>query len=191
MGIRDNMSTTSAPDDTGVSSSSDFELDQAKIGGDYQIQRAVYEALREEIVFILNDRIAANAIKIHTIESRVKELPSLLKKCARKASNNPFSDFVDIAAARVVCLFRSDIERLKELVAANFDVVAIDDKIEQRNDPLSYLSVHMICKMKPGFSGPRYEKILDKPFEIQLRTLCMHCWAADQPPLSGPGGMLV
>jgi putative GTP pyrophosphokinase len=142
------------------------------------MQHSVYKALREEIVFILEDRIAVNAIKIHAIESRVKELPSLLEKCARKATNDPFLSFVDISAARVVCLFRSDIERLKKIVAENFDLIAIDDKIEKGNDPLSYLSVHMICKMKSGFSGPRYEKILGKSFEIQLRTLCMHCWAA-------------
>jgi putative GTP pyrophosphokinase len=36
----------------------------------------------------------------------------------------------------------------------------------------------MICKMKSGFSGPRYDKIMERSFEIQLRTLCMHCWAA-------------
>jgi putative GTP pyrophosphokinase len=32
--------------------------------------------------------------------------------------------------------------------------------------------------MKSGYSGPRYERIQNRTFEIQLRTLCMHCWAA-------------
>ena len=172
------MSSRSIPDEAQVSTGSHFVLDETGVADVYQIQHSVYEALREEIVFILEDRIAINAIKIHAIESRVKELPSLLEKCVRKATNDPFSEFVDIAAARVICLFRSDIERLKKVVGDNFDVISIDDKVEQGSDPLGYLSIHMICKMKAGFSGPRYEKILGRSFEIQLRTLCMHCWAA-------------
>jgi putative GTP pyrophosphokinase len=32
--------------------------------------------------------------------------------------------------------------------------------------------------MKKEYSGPRYERIGDLKFEIQTRTLCMHCWAA-------------
>jgi putative GTP pyrophosphokinase len=32
--------------------------------------------------------------------------------------------------------------------------------------------------MKPEYTGPRYEKIGDLRFEIQVRSLCMHCWAA-------------
>ena len=63
-------------------------------------------------------------------------------------------------------------------ISDNFEIVRIDDKIQEGLDPLGYLSVHAICKIKSGYSGPWYEKILNKPFEIQLRTLCMHCWAA-------------
>ncbi|MBZ9990030.1 RelA/SpoT domain-containing protein [Mesorhizobium sp. BH1-1-5] len=172
------MSNISAPSKLQISTDSLFLLDESGIANAYRIQRGVFEALRAEIVFILEDRIAANSIKIHTIESRVKELTSLLGKCARKSTNDPFSDFFDIAAARVICLFRSDLEQLKKIVSDNFHVISIDDKIEEGGDPLNYLSVHMACKMKPEFIGPRYEKILDKTFEIQLRTLCMHCWAA-------------
>lgn len=172
------MNKITLPDEAQVSTGSNFVLDEAGITNAYLAQRSVYEALREEIVFVLQDRIALNAIKIHAIESRVKELPSLLDKCARKATNDPFLNFSDIAAARVICLFRSDIENLKKLVTEDFEVISIDDKIEEGNDPLSYLSVHILCKMKSGFSGPRYEKIMGRIFEIQLRTLCMHCWAA-------------
>lgn len=172
------MKRISSADEAILSTGSDFLLDEAGIASAYRTHCNVYEALREEIVFILDDKIKENGVKIHMIESRVKELSSLLGKCTRKATNDPFSDFVDIAAARVVCLFRSDIEKLKQIISGSFDVLHIDDKIEKGNDPLSYLSVHIICQMKPGFSGPRYEKILNKKFEIQLRTLCMHCWAA-------------
>lgn len=156
----------------------EFALDGAFITRSYQENLAIYEALRDEIVFIIKSEISASSIKIHDIESRVKELPSLLGKCIRKSTNDPFSIFSDIAAARIVCLFRSDLEALKKIIHGSFEVLSVDDKIESGSDPLNYLSVHMICKMKEGYSGPRYDRILGKEFEIQLRTLCMHCWAA-------------
>jgi putative GTP pyrophosphokinase len=155
-----------------------FDLDRESITDKYTAEYHVYEALKQEAVFILQDRIASRSIKIHTIESRVKELESLLDKCARKRCNEPFEEFADIAAVRVICLFRSDLDRLKQLARDNFEVIEIDDKIETGQDPLSYQSIHIICKMRPGYTGPRYERIRNRIFEIQLRTLCMHCWAA-------------
>jgi putative GTP pyrophosphokinase len=165
-------------DGAGSASGLPFELDRDAISAAYRSRHNVYKTLEEEVVFILKDRIDAENIKIHGIESRVKELDSLLVKCTRKNCNTPFDEFGDITGARVICLFRSDLERLKSLVGNNFDVISVDDKINEGDDPLGYLSIHMICRMKTGYSGPRYDKILAKHFEIQLRTLCMHCWAA-------------
>jgi putative GTP pyrophosphokinase len=161
-----------------VSAVSTFDLDRESVAAKYAAEYHIYEALEEEAVFILQDRINAQAIKIHTIESRVKELESLLDKCTRKRCSDPFEEFADIAAVRVICLFRSDLEQLKQLAKENFEVIEIDDKIETGRDPLSYQSIHIICKMRSGYSGPRYERIQNRTFEVQLRTLCMHCWAA-------------
>lgn len=102
----------------------------------------------------------------------------MLGKCSRKSTNDPFGEFVNIAAARVICLFRSDLDQLKKIISNNFEIVSVDDKSENSDGSIGYLSIHMVCKIKPGFSGPRYDKIIGRSFEIQLRTLCMHCWAA-------------
>jgi putative GTP pyrophosphokinase len=119
-----------------------FDLDRESIVGKYAAEYHVYEALKQEAVFILQDRIASHSIKIHAIESRVKELESLLEKCARKSCNEPFEEFADIAAVRVICLFRSDLDRLKKLVKENFEVIEIDDK-SRRVKILSVISPSM------------------------------------------------
>jgi ppGpp synthetase/RelA/SpoT-type nucleotidyltranferase len=64
--------------------SSPFELNATEITKTYNSVSGLYEALLEEATFILRERIVTEQIKLHNVESRVKELPSLLSKCARK-----------------------------------------------------------------------------------------------------------
>lgn len=134
-------------------------------------------ALLDEVVFILTERIAAAGVKIHLIEHRVKELPSVIKKCQRK-NLAKIDDLVDVVGARVVSLFRLDMPRIGKIIAENFDVIHIDDKISEDQGPLGYMSVHYVCQMPSRYHGPRYENTAGIQFEIQVRTLCMHAWAA-------------
>jgi putative GTP pyrophosphokinase len=159
-------------------SSLDFKLDSGDITSTYHQKRSVYDSLLKEVVFILEDIVRSQDIKIHGIEHRVKTLDSILGKSARKQSNDPFSTFDDIVGARLICLFRSDLDRAKAAIDESFTVVKIDDKLAATGNPLGYVSIHFTCKMKAEYKGPRYTKIGDVLFEIQLRTLCMHCWAA-------------
>lgn len=134
-------------------------------------------ALLDEVLFILRGRLEAAQIKIHALEGRIKEEESFVSKCIRK--NLTASDEIpDVVGARVICLFRSDMERVQSLIQSNFDVLATDDKLATDNSPLGYVSVHYICKIPQKYTGPRYENIAGVAFEIQVRTLCMHCWAA-------------
>ena len=154
------------------------KIDREAISQTYNRTRPLYEAVIQEAVFILNSRITEQAIKIHGIEHRAKELQSILDKCSRKNCSDPFAEFVDIAGVRVICLFRPDISTIQHIVSESFDVLDVDDKIAESGNPLGYVSLHMTCKMKSEYRGPRYSAISDLRFEVQLRTLCMHCWAA-------------
>jgi putative GTP pyrophosphokinase len=78
-----------------------------------------------------------------------------------------------------VCLFISDIRRIGKLIEEAFDVVEQDDKINGGEvTSFGYMSFHFIVKMKSSYSGPRYDDIANKPFEIQVRTIAMDAWAA-------------
>jgi putative GTP pyrophosphokinase len=134
------------------------------------------KSLLEEVIYILSNRLQEKNIKIHAIEHRVKDVESLIDKCKR-ARTADLDLIRDIVGARVICLFRSDMEMIGKIISSNFEIVEVDDKLADSNNPLGYMSVHYICKM-PNYSGPRYENTANIPFEIQVRTLCMHCWAA-------------
>lgn len=78
---------------------------------------------------------------------------------------------------RIICLFRSDLERIDNIIKNSFKVIGVDDKVNSSHDSFGYMSVHYTCMMKPEFSGPRYTKIKEISFEIQVRTISMHAWA--------------
>jgi putative GTP pyrophosphokinase len=133
-------------------------------------------SLREEIIFILQQRFSEANIKVHEIEGRVKKIESVLAKCERKGSRD-HNTLTDVVGARVVCLFRSDMSRVAEVLKANFEIVSVDDKLSEAG-PLGYQSTHYICKLPNRYKGPRYENTAGVEFEVQARTLCMHAWAA-------------
>ena len=170
----------SAASSSSIGDASESDLSDAQIfaiKASYEGAFTRNKALLDEVVFILTERIATAGVKIHLIEHRVKELPSLIKKCQRKNLTN-MDGLVDVVGARVVSLFRSDLQRIGQIIAENFEVINIDDKISEDQGALGYLSVHYVCKMPSRYNGPRYENTTGIQFEIQVRTLCMHAWAA-------------
>src|SRR5215210_5182341 len=61
---------------------------------------------------------------------RVKDRSSFLEKIDRKGYKSPFEETDDLVGARVVCLFRSDLERLKQIVNSSFTVLKHEDKVD-------------------------------------------------------------
>lgn len=168
---------TGTPSTKGIKSVEFNEGQVAAIKREYEEAITRYRALMDEVVFILGEKIKTSSIKIHGIEQRIKSLDSIIEKCRQKGAHD-FKLLNDIVGARVVCLFRSDMDRVGDLLDENFEIVEIDDKISAENGALGYLSVHYLCRMPDRYKGPRYEKTENLIFEIQVRTLCMHAWAA-------------
>ena len=113
----------------------------------FENKLSVYEALREEAVFIANSIVKDQSIKIHQIESRVKDFKSLTRKM-ETGSYDSIDEINDIVGIRIVCLFKSDLEKIRGLFDSCFDIIEIDDKIESSQDSFGYMSIHFICKMK-------------------------------------------
>jgi putative GTP pyrophosphokinase len=75
-------------------------------------------------------------------------------------------------------LFRSEIPNLVKVVSDAFTQLSIDDKISSSVSEFGYMSVHLICQLPKHFAGPRYDDIKGLQFEVQIRTIAMHAWAA-------------
>jgi putative GTP pyrophosphokinase len=145
----------------------------------YHSHETVWRRLEDEVKFILDSALRGRSIKIHSLVSRIKSLNSIRDKAARKNSDQPIDTLEDLVGVRVVCLLRSDITRIGDIVRNVFEVVAEDNKLDGAEvDVFGYQSVHFIAQLPASCSGPRYEGLHKLRFELQLRTLAMDAWAS-------------
>jgi ppGpp synthetase/RelA/SpoT-type nucleotidyltranferase len=101
--------------------------------------RRDYEQLCAEVEYILRKRISDQAIETSAITSRAKTLDSFLEKLPRKQYDSPFDQLTDLAGVRVVCLYRSDIAKVAEIIRTEFAIAEDVDKLnELRVDQFGY-----------------------------------------------------
>lgn len=154
-------------------------MDIVEMAKEFEINVPHYKAVDTEVRYIVEEIFRDSIIKIHSITSRVKKIESFIDKAKRKGIKEPFKEIKDIVGIRIICLFLTDIPKIRDKIRENFDVLEEDNKME--NSELSsfgYFSVHFVAVLKKEYSGPRYNKIKDIPFEIQVRTIAMHAWAS-------------
>lgn len=75
----------------------------------------------------------------------------------------------------------------QRFVEKKFQVSSFDEKSYSDPNAFGYMSLHFICKLPQEYSGPRYDTLKSVPFELQIRTICMHAWSAVQHALDYKG----
>ncbi len=116
---------------------------------------------------------------IHNIESRLKSVPSIVKKIKSKGlevSIDSIADNItDIAGVRVICNYIDDIYRVADMLTAQDDVTLLRMRDYIKNPkPSGYKSLHLIVEI-PVFLSTGAVPI---PVEIQIRTIAMDFWAS-------------
>ena len=115
---------------------------------------------------------------IHHIQSRVKTLPSIMKKLSDMGQPMTITSakkhLHDIAGVRVVCCYVDDIYRIAELLLSQDDISLIFEKdyIKQPK-PNGYRSLHIVVDVPVYLSQGK----VFIPVEIQIRTVAMDFWA--------------
>jgi putative GTP pyrophosphokinase len=145
---------------------------------EFRSEHASFDRLASEVEFALDALARKEAIKVHSIGSRVKSLASVAEKTERQELKDPLSEVKDIVGIRIVVLFLSDLPRLDTLIRSSFEIHDAEDKIVG-GDPASfgYMSVHYLASLGSGHSGPRYDDLKHLTFEVQTRTVVMDAWA--------------
>ena len=160
-----------------------FEHSEDALRSDYMQIRGVYAAAIREINARLTTLDQEFSFRhrhnpIHHIESRIKSLPSIVKKM--RSQNHPVSIIAakkylhDIAGVRVVCRYVDDIYRIADLLLAQDDISLIFEKNYIKNPkPNGYRSLHIVVDVPVYMSQGK----LYTPVEIQIRTVAMDFWA--------------
>jgi putative GTP pyrophosphokinase len=120
---------------------------------------------------------------IEFVTGRVKPIPSVLDKAARKGIplDRLEEEMQDIAGLRMMCQFVDDIPSVVEILKErnDFEVVEERNYITEKKES-GYRSYHVVLRY-PVQTIEGEKKIL---VEIQIRTLAMNFWATIEHSLN-------
>ena len=147
---------------------------------DYRKQRDNFIKLGDTVHEILSDIVNDMGLTVLAIEHRVKTEKSLAGKLERSGDYyNVFDDLTDILGCRVICFLSDEIDKIGKRVEESFVVewdLSSDKRTLIQEDAFGYLSLHYTCTLPFGDKWP--DEICGKKFEIQIRTILQHAWAA-------------
>lgn len=141
-------------------------------------RRQQYEDLCSEVAHILRKGLRKEGVEIAAVTCRAKTLSSFAEKLIRKSYSTPLTEIEDFAGARIVCLYRTDLKKIEEIVQAEFEVIEkVDKSADLESDRFGYGAIHYIVKLSSSHSGARYDGLKDLVCEIQTRTVVQDAWA--------------
>jgi ppGpp synthetase/RelA/SpoT-type nucleotidyltranferase len=146
---------------------------------EYEGRLSDLENMKDRIVISLRQSIDHKKIPFDAVKGRIKEFDSFMEKIRRKDLQNPFQEINDIVGIRVICLYRDDIEKIKNVVRDTFEVISDDDKTDSKeSDRFGYSGSHIIARLGNKQNASLPQSLRDLRFEIQIRTIAQHAWAS-------------
>ncbi len=152
---------------------------------EYGQKYTIYFKVMEIVLDTLRGFVTEYGILVNTVEARVKDYLSLKEKLERKGYKyNSIMDITDIVGARLVTFYMDDVDKFATKVESTF-VIDWENSTDKRKiyniDQFGYMSLHYICSIpKELYYDPENPEINDIKFEIQLRSILQHAWAAIQ-----------
>lgn len=147
---------------------------------DYRKAKDSFVKLDGVVYEKLCELVKQSGIQTLSVEHRVKSEASLAGKLVRNGDwYQKFEDLTDILGARVICFFNDEVDKLGKKIEENFIVDwknSSDKRALIKADSFGYLSLHYTCYFSEESGYPR--DICNKKFEIQIRTVLQHTWAA-------------
>lgn len=138
----------------------------------------MHERLCVEVEYILKTEIESSKIEYAHITHRAKSLPSFCEKVHRKSCKDPFVEITDYSGVRLVYLYISEIDRIKNIIEKEFEIIEKTNKVSDQDvDRFGYGALHYLIKIKKGHSGARYDDLKDLICEIQVKTILQDAWA--------------
>jgi len=147
----------------------------------YTANRYIYKQLAMKVNIILAELLEINAISIHAIFNRAKDIESFKEKIKDPKYSNPQEQITDLAGIRIICYVESDIQKICKVIEDNFEIDPENSGDKSKllgTDKVGYKSVHYIAQLNESRTTlPEYKKYFGKKFEIQIRTILQHGWA--------------
>jgi putative GTP pyrophosphokinase len=169
----------------------DYEAEKVVFHDFYDASWDTMEAARGAFLTLVRSLLATDAaIAGAKVEGRIKEREECLSKFRLKyqtgleSTKTPYAirdHITDLIGLRIVCFYEDDIERVKALISAEFDVLSVTDKtaqIEETADAFGYKGLHLDLRLGEGRRTLKeYAAYAEYPFELQIRTVVQDSWS--------------
>ncbi|MBK7967983.1 MAG: hypothetical protein IPK08_03110 [Bacteroidetes bacterium] len=154
---------------------------------EYELKYPLYLQLGQILEVKINAVLRANEINYDYVQMRVKSFLSFFEKIDRNSKwKNPFNENDDFCGLRIIHLFDDDLEAILTILRDEFEVIEEYNPTEKRpqtEKEFTYRSYHVFLKLKGDLANSN-KKIKDLIAEVQIRTICMHTWAAIEHKLN-------
>lgn len=147
---------------------------------EFKKEKENFIKLEQIAVKKLQDIVSESKVLVTGIEHRVKNEDSLEIKLYKKGDHyQTMYDLTDLLGTRVICYFADDVSKIGKMVEERFDIDwdnSMDKSTLMDANSFGYLSIHYICSLKKDEGYP--EELTNKRFELQVRSILQHAWAA-------------
>ena len=120
-------------------------------------------------------------LDLHLISARAKSPESVLSKIRRKHYGAPARQLTDQLGLRVITYYENDVDKVAALLRNHLEVDekrSVDKRAQLNTQEFGYRSVHLISRLLAADARrPGYEKLQEKTFEVQIRSILEHAWA--------------
>ena len=144
-------------------------------------EKAMIQAKEELEGFKASLKEIYNYDVISNIESRIKTPDSIVKKMKKKNYDLNYEELIkninDVAGIRIVCPFKTDIFKIKEVIEknSNLEILEVKDYV---NTPKKsgYSGLHIIAQTPVNIG----DTVAQVKVEIQIRTMAMDFWSTTE-----------
>lgn len=142
----------------------------------------VLHRMKERVLALIREDIAAKGLMVTATEARIKTEASLAGKLERKGSKYAGAeDITDLLGVRVITFYSDDVDKIAAMTENLFEIDrenSVDKRKMHQLDSFGYNSLHYICRIPASlWSDPDCPEINTVRFEIQIRTALQHVWA--------------
>ena len=152
----------------------------------YQALLPRLHAASDAIGNAIRARLSDDGLNHHTVQARVKESGSVKEKLDRLTADGRFKyergleQLDDLIGVRIIMFLEPDIADVATALKGQFNCREDDDKTssQRRNGQIGYAGRHLILEVPAGNIPVGCHPFVGDRFEVQIRTVLQHAWAA-------------
>ncbi|GAB4054839.1 hypothetical protein GCM10028775_46880 [Catellatospora paridis] len=144
----------------------------------YESLRPTYRRYADMLRSLTRQVCESHGVSVESIEARAKEVNSLCAKWGRHAEYRELEDVTDLCGVRIITLYANDVERARDMLRTEFDVLEEKSRGSEIPEAFGYRSLHMLVRVSTvRCTLSEWKDFGGLVAEFQLRTVLQHAWA--------------